>query len=194
MVLRDRSIPPEPVNDHGPRAGPTAKAFLALQHRGTLPVSGWRGDATGDAADAPHGYRLDLSVTNRVSLTTRSVPSHLEGEDEASMRTHTEPEGGDNDGAEEDDDAVNGSSRWSAPREARSFTQTRSPRKAPSGSLPAARASGSPAAVVATTRGQRGMSAYRPGVPPRRLNSLPAPRPAAQLPEHTALPHDHPFR
>ncbi len=186
------------MSDHGSRASLGSQLSL-FQDEGILrtegPVPGWRGKTPPETrADAPAGYRLDLSGDEPLYvLGDEDRPIPPEGVDDL-FDEDTELEGGDIDGPEEDDDTVD-VNQWSAPREWAPYCADAIAMK---GTIrkPASRlgalwvcTGGSDRAI---DRDERGMSVYR--VVP--LDAYRAPH--ASLPlsyrEHNALPNDHPFR
>ncbi|HMS73061.1 MAG TPA: hypothetical protein PKB03_08500 [Baekduia sp.] len=186
---------PSPMNDHGPRVGLGGQLSL-FQHAGTLPVSGWRGKTPPELrADAPAGYRLDLSGDEPLYvLDDEERPIPPEGGDEL-FDEDTEPKAGDTDGPDEDDDAVDDNQQWSAPREWAPYCADTIAMK---GTIrkPASRlgalwvcTGGSGRAV---DRDVRGTSVYR--VVP--LDAYCGPHPDLPLSnrEHNALPDEHPCR
>jgi hypothetical protein len=183
------------MNDHGSRAGHGGQLSL-FQEEGTLPVPGWRGSTPPEMrAQAPDGYRLDLSGDEPLYVLDEDDASvHVEEGGEL-LDEETDLEVGDNDGLYEDEDAANDDERWSAPREWAPYCADTIAMK---GTIrkPAHRlgalwicTGGSGRAI---DRDKRGMSVYR--VVP--LDAYRGPHPGLPLSyqEHTALPNDHPFR
>ena len=169
-----------------------------FQDEGTLPVPGWRGKTPPEMrAEAPRGYRLDLSGDEPLYVLDDDQPppasderfdEDLEGEDGSGTGIDGDIE------ADGDDDVRPDLQRY-APREwapycADTIAMKGTIRK-PASRLGALWVStgGSGRAI---DRDERGTSVYR--VVP--LDAYRAPH--ASLPlsyrEHTALPHDHPFR
>ncbi|MCZ2109619.1 MAG: hypothetical protein LC118_08640 [Dehalococcoidia bacterium] len=175
------------MNEQSPLAGRDAQLSL-FQEEGTLPVPDWRGRTPPEMrADAPEGYRLDLSGEE---------PTYVI-EDEATLTAKVDEEL-DDDIAElldEDADVLDDddSAGWSAPREwapycADTIGMTGKIRK------PVHRLG----ALWISTGGwvgrgeSRGMSVYR--VVPAAEYRSPHPDLPLSYREHTALPDDHPFR
>ncbi|MCK6563617.1 MAG: hypothetical protein L6Q80_02575 [Dehalococcoidia bacterium] len=183
------------MNDHGSRAGHGGQLSL-FQNEGTLPVPGWRGRTPPEMrAQAPDGYRLDLSGDEpRYELDEHDAPLPAEEGDEL-FDEDSKLEGGDTDDPDEDDRAVDDTHRWSAPREwAPYYADTISMKgtiRKPASRLGAlwVCTGGSGRAI---DRDERGMSVYR--VVPLDAYRSPDPGLPLSYREHTALPNDHPFR
>lgn len=88
-----------------------------FQDEGALPIPSWRGKTPPEMrADAPEGYRLDLSGEEPLYvLDEHDAPLPAEEGDEP-FDDDAEPEADDTDGPNEDDDAVDDTQQWSAPR------------------------------------------------------------------------------
>jgi len=180
------------VNDQGSRAGPGGQLSF-FQDEGTLPVPGWRGKTPPEMrADAPEGYRLDLSGDEALYVIEEDAPLPTAEGDELSDED-TERESDETDST--DDDDASDVQHWAAPREwapycADTIALKGTVRK-PADRLGAlwVCTGGSGRAI---DRDRRGTSVYR--VVP--LDAYRSPHPGLPLPyrEHTALPHDHPFR
>jgi hypothetical protein len=183
------------MNDDGSRAGPGGQLSL-FQNEGTLPVPGWRGRTPPEMrADAPRAYRLDLSGDEPLYvLEEDDAPLPAEEGDEL-LDEDADLEGGDADGLDEEDAAVDDTQQFCAAREWAPYCADTIAVK---GTIrkPAVRmgtlwvcTGGSGRAI---DRDSRGTSVYR--VVP--LDAYRGPHPGLPLSyrEHTALPHDHPFR
>lgn len=183
-----------PLDNQSPR--PNLGGQLSLfQNEGTLPVPGWRGKTPPEMrAQAPDGYRLDLSGDEPLYVLDEDVPLPAEEGDEL-FDEDTDLEGGDADGLDEDDDAVDDAQRFCAPREWAPYCADTIAMK---GTIrkPASRlgalwvcTGGSGRAIE---RDKRGMSVYR--VVPLDAYRRPHPGLPLSYREHTALPNDYPFR
>jgi hypothetical protein len=165
---------------------------------GAVPVPGWRGKTPPEMrADAPAGYRLDLSGEEPLYVLDDDQPPPASEE-----RFDEDPEGEDGSGIDLDgdieadgDDDVSPDLQRYAPREwapycADTIAMKGTVRK------PASRLDAlwvcTGGGGRAIDRDERGMSVYR--VVP--LDAYGSPHPGLPLSyrEHTALPNDHPFR
>lgn len=182
------------MNDHGPRASLGGQLSL-FQDEGTLPVPGWQGRTPPEMrADAPEGYRLDLSGEEPLYVLDEDDAPPPADEAEENLDDTAEPEAGDTD-APDEDDAVDDTQQWSASREwapycADTIAMKGTIRK-PANRLGALWVcTGGSGRTI--DRDKRGMSVYR--VVPLEAYRSPHPGLPLSYREHTALPHDHPFR
>ncbi len=183
------------MNDHGSRAGHGGQLSL-FQEEGTLPVPGWHGRTPPEMrAQAPDGYRLDLSGDGPLYvLDEEDAPLPAEEGDEL-FDEITDVEDGDTDRPDEDAAAVDDAQQWSALREWAPYCADTIAMK---GTLrkPASRLGAlwvcTGGSGRAPDRDERGMSVYR--VVPLDAYRSPHPGLPVSYREHTALPKDHPFR
>lgn len=184
-----------PQNDQSPRPSPGGQLSL-FQEEGTLPVPGWRGRTPPEMrAQAPDGYRLELSGDEPLYLLDEDDPPLPAKDGDELLDEDADLEGGDTDGLDEEDDAVDESRRWSSPREWAPYCADTIALK---GTIrkPAVRMGAlwvcTGGSGRATDRDERGMSVYR--VVPLDAYRGPHPGLPVSYREHTALPSDHPFR
>lgn len=177
------------MTDHVQPASPAGQLAL-FQEEGTQPVPGWRGRTPPEMqADAPEGYRLDLSGEEPLFVVDDANSPCTGGpDDECDDDDAFTDEGVD--GYEGDE--VEG---WFAPREWAPYCADTIGMK---GTIrrPTSRLGAlwicTGGVRSALDRDKRGLSVYR--IVP--LNEYRSPHPDLPLPyrKHTALPDDHPFR